>query len=150
MLGGLGGLSELDLKGSEAFFRENYRCPVAKTGGSTALDVGAGIGRIASGLLGKFFAHVSLLEANERFILQARQALGEACGSTFACPLQEFSAAMTSGLLFDIVWIQWVLIYLSDSNSASATSRRAEGLPGRNWQDSQAGGSSVYQGKRGP
>lgn len=132
MLGGLGGLSGLDLEGSERFLRENHHCPFVKTDGSTALDVGAGIGRIASGLLGKFFARISLLEANGHFILRAKQALGEACGSTFACPLQEFNAGMTNGLLFDIVWIQWVLIYLSDSNVASLTIRRTEGLLGRN------------------
>lgn len=118
MLGGLESVSPTDLAGSSAFLAQWYR---KQEDAGLALDVGAGIGRVSSGLLLKHFKSVSLLESNETFLAEAVKTLptGRVC-QTFPIRFGDWTRSlMNSSLEFDLVWIQWVIIYASDDELVS-------------------------------
>lgn len=113
MLGGLGELSDHDLKTSSIFLAGLPQFADGKKMG-LALDVGAGIGRISSGLLSRYVERVAVLEPNENFIEVATTNLGSFCVKSLKCAIQDFVPSMIDGYKFDIIWIQWVLIYVPD------------------------------------
>lgn len=82
------------------------------------LDVGAGIGRVSQDLLLHFFDKVSLLECTESFIDKARESIpADKIESIFPKTMQEFQARPEDCGKYDIVWIQWVIIYASDGKT---------------------------------
>lgn len=111
MLGGLGYLDEADISKSGEFLMHNIK-DVAPS--DIVLDVGSGVGRISSKLLSKMFRHILLLDPDERFLEIGRERLGGICKDTIACRLQEFTSDRIGSDKLRLVWIQWVLIYLSD------------------------------------
>jgi SAM-dependent methyltransferase len=111
MLGGLEYLDEADISKSEEFLMLNIK-DVAPS--DIVLDVGSGVGRISSKLLSKTFRHILLLDPDERFLEVGRVRLGATCKDTIACRLQEFTSDRIANTKVRLVWIQWVLIYLSD------------------------------------
>lgn len=80
------------------------------------VDVGAGIGRVSKGLLLKFFQRVSLLEANETFL---NVALTQTIPPSGIAKVYNVRFGNWNhdddDLLYDLVWIQWVIIYASDT-----------------------------------
>eukprot|EP00933_Yihiella_yeosuensis_P033912 TRINITY_DN27504_c2_g1_i1.p1 TRINITY_DN27504_c2_g1~~TRINITY_DN27504_c2_g1_i1.p1 ORF type:complete len:257 (+),score=29.76 TRINITY_DN27504_c2_g1_i1:72-842(+) len=109
----------LDVRGSRDFLEEvlGKRSKLFKghVDALQVLDVGAGIGRNTVEVLSKLsctIKRIDLLEPSSRLRRAAREALaGKAMiGRIFAQPLQEFVAQGS----YDLVWIQWVLMYVSD------------------------------------
>jgi protein N-terminal methyltransferase len=80
-----------------------------------ALDCGAGIGRVSKTLLMPLFGKVDLLESNSKFLEKAAEQLSNepAFGESFCQTLQSFIMPQQC---YDIIWIQWVLGYLTDGD----------------------------------
>lgn len=76
------------------------------------LDCGAGIGRVSQHLLIPLFGRVSLLEENNGFCETARHNL-HAVHQIFPMRMGQYRANLTDRL-FDLIWVQWVIIYNSD------------------------------------
>lgn len=82
------------------------------------LDVGAGIGRVSRDLLLNFFVKVSLLECTESFIEKARENIPtDRINKIFPFTMQDFRAQEDDIGKYDIIWIQWVIIYASDGKN---------------------------------
>lgn len=131
MLGGLGELGACDVSGSRRFITHlNNR---NRTGArNRALDVGARIGRVTKHLL--LPLSVDMLEQNHHYLIQSTVFLGNTrVGSTvdkrIACGMQHFRAdgavlddcSPTRSLLchYDLIWIQWCILYLTDRDFIS-------------------------------
>ena len=79
----------------------------------SALDCGAGIGRITKRVLKPLFSQVDLVEPSSVQLNQAREYVPEA-RNFYLKGLQEFDYEHR----YDAIWIQWVLCYLTDSDLA--------------------------------
>ena len=92
-----------------------------------ALDCGAGIGRVSKTLLMPLFGKVDLLESNSRFLEKAAELLCNepAFGKSFCQTLQSFIIPQQR---YDIIWIQWVLGYLTDDDLVAFLQRAREAL----------------------
>ena len=81
------------------------------TGFESAIDCGAGIGRILKEVLKPYFENVDLLEPSKVQIDEARNFVPET-REFYHCGLQEFDFQTQ----YDCVWIQWCLCYLTDTD----------------------------------
>jgi len=111
MLGGYDSISDLDVKGSYNFI---YQFLNSYTEESLAIDVGAGIGRVTKEFLVKVFTKVDLLEQNPRFVSEGKKHLANTIhiGEYFCDSLQKFTFTKK----YDGIWVQWVIIYLTDED----------------------------------
>lgn len=106
--------SPLDLKES-ADFLDALRCQRFPGKFSSALDCGAGVGRITQGLLlDRVTDAVDLLEPCGHLLQEARERLAQ----TKARHFLELSLQDAKDLpdQYDLIWVQWVLLYLTDSD----------------------------------
>lgn len=126
VLGGFAKLSKRDLRGSRDFVRylkEAVRPGLKLTrednGGvaTCACECGAGIGRVTKGLLHPLgFSRCDLVETSPRLLNCAPNHIGEPYASDcryFCQGLQDFMPPPAS---YDLVWIQWVVGYLTDED----------------------------------
>lgn len=123
MLGGFVKTHDPDLKESQSFLtRAMAACG---TGNETAIDCGAGIGRVTRGLLQQHFSRVDLVEQEPKF-LEAAQRLGARAekGMLYCSALQDFDFGAT----YDVIWCQWVLLYLQDVDLLSLLVRARRAL----------------------
>lgn len=114
VLGGFGFISSADIEGSELFLTTLLSSDNPPST-NTALDCGAGIGRITKQLLMPHFKTVDLVEPDEKFINSIKEYVGEhknKLGSLYKVGLQEFIPLRK----YDVIWIQWVLGYLTDED----------------------------------
>jgi len=126
MLGGLGYLSDTDIKNSERFLKTLWKLP-KPMGKTYALDCGAGIGRITKNLLSRFFDRVDMVDQCPKFIEQAQQnfAGNSKIGELYCCGLQKFNPEEGK---YDVIWIQWVLSHLTDDDLVSLLERCSKAL----------------------
>jgi protein N-terminal methyltransferase len=90
-----------------------------------ALDCGAGVGRTARALLAPMCRTVDLLEQDAKFLAKAKQDMPPAQAGEFYCQsLQAFVPEQQ----YQIVWIQWVLNYLTDPDLVAFFRRLARAL----------------------
>jgi protein N-terminal methyltransferase len=129
VLGGFGQVSDLDIKGSEAFLNTLFAERLNKNQQLVALDCGAGIGRITKNLLIRYFNEVDLLEPVSHFINAARESLSPDnhtvsdthTATNFYCtPLQEFTP---DAARYDVIWVQWCIGHLTDDDFLSFFNR---------------------------
>lgn len=114
MLGGFSSLTTKDIKDSDLFLRKLFQMENAPSDGRV-LDCGAGIGRITKNLLCKHFKHVDMLEQNNNFLEKAKLNCSGSNVENFYCSgLQEFTP--TENHKYDVIWIQWVLGYITDDD----------------------------------
>ena len=93
----------------------------------TALDCGAGIGRVAQCVLLPRFSAVELVEPIAAFADAAVAALPAArLVQTHRAPLQNFAPAADAR--YAVVWVQWVLNYLTDADLVRLLQRCAGAL----------------------
>ncbi|XP_060801203.1 alpha N-terminal protein methyltransferase 1 [Amyelois transitella] len=117
VLGGFGYISQEDIHGSLLFLKALFSLehpPASRT----ALDCGAGIGRITKYVLLPYFGTVDIIEPDEKFIKAIPEFVGEnrtKLGSLYRESLQEFSPDKK----YDLIWNQWVLGYLTDDDFVS-------------------------------
>jgi len=122
VLGGYGDLDACDVKESSEFLRK-ARLVLEKAGHAVkcelALDGGAGIGRVTKNLLSRFFDKVDLLEGNQRLLDTAPEFVGERrshLADMICSTMQDFVPSV--GKLYDCIWVQWCVIYLTDAHFA--------------------------------
>ncbi|XP_066152254.1 N-terminal Xaa-Pro-Lys N-methyltransferase 1 [Euwallacea fornicatus] len=117
MLGGFGKISATDIHGSKSLLKQLFNSKQFP-GRGYALDCGAGIGRITRFLLCNLFDKVDMVEQNPLFLEAAKRYIGpnlmeNKIGEMFAVGLQNF---VPEAGKYDVIWIQWVLGHLTDTD----------------------------------
>ena len=94
----------------------------------SALDCGAGVGRVSKHVLLRRCERVCLLEPCDRWLKQARRYLGKkrALSCDFVCERLEEHAPPEA--TYDLIWVQWTLQYLIDAHVVSALRRLGRAL----------------------
>ncbi|KND93053.1 Alpha N-terminal protein methyltransferase 1 [Tolypocladium ophioglossoides CBS 100239] len=109
--GGFSSVSRIDLQGSRTFLARlgiGVKCgrkPVA-----SALDGGAGIGRITEGLLLRVAEQVDVIEPVSKFTDALKGKNG--VRNIFNVGLEEWKPI--EGIAYDLIWTQWCLGHLTD------------------------------------
>jgi len=124
VLGGFAQISPLDIRDSKAFIAALQQCGLRL---GTAIDCGAGIGRITSQLLLPLFQTVDLVEQNPAYVAKAQELIKAAPNMRhfFTCGLQSFMPAAEE---YDVIWIQWVIGHLPDDRLVDFLKRCRTGL----------------------
>jgi protein N-terminal methyltransferase len=148
VLGGFSSITEMDLRGSLNFIQElslmqpkvkQWTAPkLQKEEGSTsptlqrrrACECGAGIGRVSKGLLLNLpdIDQCDLVESSAILIAAAPEFLGNAAAERcrfFCIGLQDWRPTPRT---YTIIWIQWVLSYLTDDDIVRFLRRCGESL----------------------
>ena len=90
----------------------------------SALDAGAGIGRVTKAVLLRRCERVALLEPCERWLRQARRYLGNKRAQRCAFVGERLEAHVpAAGVAYDLIWVQWTLQYLVDADVVAALRR---------------------------
>lgn len=140
MLGGYPQVSRIDLQGSKNFIskiRRLSRITSASTLSTTkvtkvprAVDVGAGIGRITSGLLLNIAETVDIVEPVSKFTevlaqIQPSEGQGQV-GEIFNVGLEKWSPQNEAK--YDLIWIQWCVGHLTDKQMVETLQRMLPAL----------------------
>jgi protein N-terminal methyltransferase len=121
VLGGFASLSSLDLRGSLQFVSalEHLQSSSFSWSQGASCECGAGIGRVTKGLmLSLGFPRCDLVESSSRLISAAPEYIGDADSGRcrfFCAGLQDWDPPVAT---YSLVWIQWVLLYLTDDDAA--------------------------------
>eukprot|EP00727_Mastigamoeba_balamuthi_P001209 m51a1_g11085 hypothetical protein (322) ;mRNA; f:6148-7462 len=123
MLGGLSEVDAADVRGSRELLRSLKLHSHAR-----ALDCGAGIGRVTRHVLAPLFDRVDLVDQCPGFVDSARAGLADLknVGRLECCGLQDLEFG--PGEAYDVVWVQWVIIYLTDDDLVRFVRRCAGAL----------------------
>ncbi|KAI6191928.1 Methyltransferase [Aphelenchoides bicaudatus] len=127
MLGGFEKLHQPDIADSRQFLmdmRKRNHLPVF----DTALDCGAGIGRITKALLLPLFKSVDMVDLTEKFIEDSEKYIGPnnaKIQNKFVEGLQTFTPQQR---YYDLIWIQWVIGHLNDKDFVEFLKRCKDGL----------------------
>lgn len=120
VLGGFGTVSPVDIEDSANFLEK------IGAGTNTAVDCGAGIGRIALNLFVPRFQRVDIVEQNPAYTAQARQDItSPKLVGVYTVGLQNWRPEAG---LYDVIWIQWVIGHLHDADMVAFLKRCVEGL----------------------
>lgn len=113
VLGGLGELHTIDIPETKKFLEQYvFSSPAHRR--ERALDCAAGIGRVAKHLLCPLYATVDLLEPLPHMLEQAKRELeGFSIGEFMLSSME--TADLPKGK-YDLVMIQWAVIYLTDAD----------------------------------
>ncbi len=131
MLGGLQEVHAVDAEASLAFIDElrGGNASAAPLADGCALDCGAGIGRVSNSVLLQRFSSVELLEPSAAFLATAAKTLDASrVRASHQLALQDFTPA--AGAAYALVWVQWVLNYLTDDDLVAFLRRCAAALGG--------------------
>jgi protein N-terminal methyltransferase len=120
ILGGYGRVHPCDIDTSRNMIE---RFADVISGFNTAIDCGAGWGRITKELLIPKFKHVDLLEPAPVQIEKARAYVPEV-RNFFLQGLQQFEPKDR----YDCIWVQWCLCYLTDEDCLNFLERARESL----------------------
>lgn len=143
MLGGYPGVSHIDLRSSLNFLHKiNRQFPPFSSEVIRAADCGAGIGRVTQGFLRKVCTKVDIVEPVEKFAVEATIKLrgphkinGDEKpweGEIYVMGLESWIPESQS---YDLIWNQWCLGHLTDSQLVTYFRRCSDGLrqPGGGW-----------------
>eukprot|EP00873_Tetraselmis_striata_P039931 jgi/Tetstr1/460195/TSEL_005510.t1 len=137
VLGGYGHVSPVEVRDSAAFLKKVFPGPLkeAKEGKRQlrCVDCGAGVGRVSAELLLHHFHEVDLLEPVDKLLKKAEATLSKGGkwpashrAVKYLCQgLQEFHPEPER---YDVVWIQWALLYLTDEDCKTLFDRCRAGL----------------------
>lgn len=132
VLGGYASVDPVDVRESRKFFEDAVgawaQAGHPRMRRERCLDGGAGIGRVTKHLLSGLFDKVDLVEGNRRLLDSAPDFLAEQqshLGEMFCVTLQEFTPCEA---VYDAIWVQWVVIYLTDSDFVGFLARCVRGL----------------------
>ncbi|KAK9840774.1 hypothetical protein WJX81_003944 [Elliptochloris bilobata] len=153
VLAGLGHLNGCDIAESRSFLKKAFarqlEAALAGERRLVGLDCGAGVGRVTEQLLLSRCAQVDLIEPSAHLLNAARATLapsassGDGCSSNggasgerrhppghaaadfFQMGLQAFTPAPGR---YDLVWMQWALLYLTDDDALAFFERLKAGM----------------------
>jgi protein N-terminal methyltransferase len=129
VLGGFASISDTDLKGSRQFLDDlRLLLPSLDFSLGSACECGAGIGRVTKGLLlGLGVSQCDIVESSSRLLYEAPEYIGEGASKCrFYCSgLQDWDPPKRR---YSIIWIQWVLCYLTDNDIIAFLKRCSEGI----------------------
>jgi protein N-terminal methyltransferase len=130
VLGGFASISNLDLEGSRIFLASIQReRPSLDWSKGAGCECGAGIGRVSKGLLLPLgIQRCDLVESSARLLSEAPKYIGDPGANRcryYCTGLQDWIPPRES---YTIIWIQWVLCYLTDSHCVEFLKRCREGL----------------------
>jgi protein N-terminal methyltransferase len=130
VLGGFASISNVDLFGSERFLKNvQKKRPKLDWSTGAGCECGAGIGRVTKGLLLPLgVRRCDLVESSARLLSAAPDFIGDPGASKcrFICDsLQNWEPPKDS---YTIIWIQWVLVYLTDTDIVKFLKRCIEAL----------------------
>ncbi|KAL4439667.1 hypothetical protein ABPG75_002668 [Micractinium tetrahymenae] len=139
VLGGYGHLSAADVRDSRAFLRKAFGAALAEAEAGqrqlAALDCGAGVGRVTEQLLLQHFHEVDLVEPSAHLIEEARQRLGSRSsagmpGGHRAVNFFQQGLEQHHPLAgrYDVIWLQWAALYLTDVDLIAFLQRSAAAL----------------------
>lgn len=113
VLGGFGHLTEVDLKDSHEFFQlQPALAERTPRPGTLACDCGAGIGRVAKGLLLDYCEKVDIVEQCKKYTDASWKYVGkEHIREVLTLGLQDFDPKPNT---YDLIWVQWVIGHLPD------------------------------------
>ena len=113
VLGGFGYLTDVDLKDSHEFFKlQPSLADRTPRPGTLACDCGAGIGRVAKGLLLDYCEKVDIVEQCKKYTDASWKYVGkEHIREVLTLGLQDFKPKPNT---YDLIWIQWVIGHLPD------------------------------------
>lgn len=140
VLGGFGFVSDDDIRDSRAVLLKAMKAQMQEAAAGqrqlTAIDCGAGVGRVTEQLLLFHFNTVDLLEPSQPLLQEAQKKLtkcssssrypaGHALGEVFNIGLEKFHPEPAR---YDCIWIQWCLLYLTDDDALQLLQRCKHGL----------------------
>mmetsp|Transcript_27177 Transcript_27177/g.63739 ORF Transcript_27177/g.63739 Transcript_27177/m.63739 type:complete len:655 (+) Transcript_27177:85-2049(+) len=133
VLGGIGHISDRDLEGSRAFLNQLKLPQMSDKKTRLACECGAGIGRVTKGLLLDFANRCDLVESSSRLLFSAPDHIGD--GQSHKCRFYctELQDWIPGANRYSIVWIQWTLCYLTDSDIVRFLRRCSESLVDGGW-----------------
>ncbi|KAJ5079713.1 hypothetical protein M0811_04023 [Anaeramoeba ignava] len=125
MLIGYEHIAEKDHKHSIQFL-EPFVSNLSKTN-RCALDCACGIGRITKNVLMPFFDFIDLVDSEERFLKEAEKNFSNSgkIMNYFCSPLEKF---IPESKKYDLIWIQWVLVYFKDEDLVNLLEKCQSGL----------------------
>lgn len=136
MLGGYPQISRIDLQGSKNFVNKLRRLAAPQTAPQgklkLAVDCGAGIGRVTDGFLSLVAETVDIVEPVENFVkvLKTSKLKEEGrIGDVFAVGLESW----TPEKAYDLIWNQWCVGHLTDSQLVAYLQRCSEALSKGGW-----------------
>lgn len=116
VLGGFASITDVDLAGSKRFLDEvqKLRSGLEWSNGA-GCECGAGIGRVTKGLLLPLgVTRCDLVESSERLLFAAPGFIGDPNASKCRYYCEGLQTWQPPKDNYTIIWIQWVLIYLTD------------------------------------
>jgi protein N-terminal methyltransferase len=133
VLGGFASISPIDLQGSRAFLQQVQQQQQLQQNSelswSTACECGAGIGRVTKGLLIPWgFQHCDLVESSSRLLSAAPEYIGDTASAQCRYYCQSLQDWTPRSQTYDVIWVQWVLCYLTDEDAIAFLQRCKEGL----------------------
>ncbi|CAI5735377.1 unnamed protein product [Hyaloperonospora brassicae] len=131
VLGGFAHVSGVDVRESKRFLKHVRDTVRPEWVCHAAADCGAGIGRVSKLLLTPMFDHVDLVEQSARLLRAVPQYFGPnetlraRVRDLYCMGLQDFEPARAS---YDLIWMQWVLVHLTDLDLVRYLKRCKEAL----------------------
>lgn len=130
VLGGFASISNLDLEGSRKFLeRIKKDRPLLDWSAGSGCECGAGIGRVTKGLLLPLgVSGCDLVESSSRLLSEAPKYIGEPGANKcryYCAGLQDWVPPKKT---YTVIWIQWVLCYLTDEDCVAFLKRCGGGL----------------------
>lgn len=125
-----GGVSQRDLAFSEKAFSDLVHQTRSGLPFGRALDCGAGIGRVSAHVLRRFCSHIDLVEFVKKHLAKAKAQLSPKGkgGCTFAFHNASMQTFRIAAKVYDLIWCQWLLMYLTDADALDLLRRAREGL----------------------
>lgn len=116
VLGGFASITDTDLVGSKRFIDAvQKKRPKLMFSDGYGCECGAGIGRVSKGLLLPLgVSKCDLVESSVRLLAAAPEYIGDVDADKcryFCDGLQDWEPR---GNLYSVIWVQWVLVYLTD------------------------------------
>jgi protein N-terminal methyltransferase len=111
VLSGLPELHEADVADSNRLLERVFGS--AERPAATVLDCGAGIGRVSSHVLSNWFERIDLVEQCSELLAAAVDSGLPKLDRAFNEGLQTFTG---DPAYYDCIWVQWVLMYLTDAD----------------------------------
>lgn len=135
VLGGFAHVSPADIHDSKLFLDHVASIRPQWTRG-TAVDCGAGIGRVVKSLLMPLFDRVDILEQSERLLRSVPQYMNNDAQTLakirhlYCMGMQDFEPEDES---YDLIWLQWVSPHLTDVDFVHFLQRCRRALKPHGW-----------------